>query len=164
MIKIIDNFLESSYFNKIKEDFFNTETAWYFREKATDYTTSNRGYFTHCLFNHNKPFSPYISNLEVFFKKLNVKALIQVRANLVFSTPKPTDTGWHTDYAKNYGCKTAILFFNDTDSKTIVKFKKKEYIVESKENRICIFKNECEHKLLTHTKPLKRIILNTNFY
>ena len=164
MYTVIDNYLSKNYFNKIKKDFLDKETAWYFRDKATPKTKSKKGYFTHCLFNKDKVRSPYIDNLKVFFEKLKVKTLIQVRANLVLSTQKPEDTGWHTDYEKHLNYKTAIFFLINSNSKTLIKIKKKVIKIKSKENRIVIFDNEHEHKLLTHTKPLRRIILNINYY
>ena len=157
-IKIIDNFLDKEYFDKLKNTFTDNTFPWYLQKgKVFNYD----GYFqyTHIFFDKNKINSNYFGLLEPFILKLNTKSLVRIKLNTTFKENVIKKFDFHTDV--NFNCNTAIFYLNTNNGKTIFKNKKE---VESVENRIVIFASNLKHTATTHTDTHYRMVLNLNYF
>jgi hypothetical protein len=156
MIKVIDNFLDQKDYNNISSIIKHHDFPWRIREKNTPDIPEESPYFTHCFFNDMEPKSFAFPDMAPFIKKLNTKAIVQLRANLTLvKTFKKC--GWHTDY--DFDCKTAILYFSNIGATEVG-----DQLVESKENRVLIFNSQTKHRVIGSEKGVVRIVLNINYY
>ena len=76
-------------------------------------------YFTYSFFNENTINSElYKSHIIPILKKLDCKAVVQVRANMVLNNLFKK-SGWHKDH--HFNCNTAILYLNNCNGGTELK-------------------------------------------
>ena len=94
-----------------------------------------------------------------FIEILEVKRLIQVKANLTVRTNNIIEHGYHTDHPYK-DAKTAVFYVNDNDGYT--KFETGAY-VESVANRLVIFDSQIQHTGTTCTNQFGRFVVNFNF-
>jgi len=162
-MKIIDNFINQSLFDQLKDTMYSDSVAWFCKSGTVDKSKKDVIWFSHCLYNDFKPDSNIFNFMPEFIEKLNISSFIQVRANLSLKTEKDVKTTWHTDYDyKN--SKTAIFYFNTDSTGTCFKIKNKEKIIKSKENRIVIFDGSIKHCAYLNNKSEKRVVINFNYY
>ena len=170
MFKVVDNFLDKEDFMKLQhhmlvEKFF----PWYFQD-TKDFEVDedlNQYQFTHTFYKNYQPFvapflqfSNYFSLLEPLLKKLKVKSLIKVKANLNPYSPKLYKGHFHTDTPFN--SLTAIYYLNENNGYTL--FEKNNKKVKSEENRIVIFDAKMKHVGTNTTNRKKRVVLNLNYF
>lgn len=167
MIKynIINNFLDIELFKEFQGNIFNKNVPWYYKESQTglDKHKEDNGYFTLNFFNNFKSgFNNFDNYLNIIYKKLNCRAIIEVRANLVLRLKKVNALFFHTDY--NYeNSKTAIFYMNTNNGSTVLN--KKELIkINSVENTMLIFDSKIDHALMTQTDTKRRIVININYF
>tara|TARA_Y100000114_G_C11560564_1_gene231598 strand:- start:16 stop:498 length:483 start_codon:yes stop_codon:yes gene_type:complete len=160
-MEVIDNFLEESYFNKLVELLNNTEFGWYTTREISNpgETFGNLYYQTHIFYIDHEICSGFFDELRPLYKKLDVKALIRVKANLFPAKEKLSEHGWHTDYA--YSNKTALLYINDTDGYTKFEDGTK---VDSVKNRVLIFDSNRKHLSTNCTNDWSRLNININYF
>jgi hypothetical protein len=98
-MKIISNFLEEKDFKKIHE-FFMTESdfPWY-KSKILNGTDDIQ--FTHRFYDNFQPLSSLMYVLTPLIDKINPKALIRIKANLLTRTEKKNNT-W---FSHRCGCR-----------------------------------------------------------
>ena len=165
--EIIDNFLNKDLFKIFKEEIFNIyQIPWYFREAQTTQSSNDkadRGHFTLNFYCNFQPGFTYLDKyLYEIYKKLNVKALIQVRANLNLKEDNEKQKlFFHCDY--NFPCKTAILYMNTNNGGTAL-LKENSIKIDSIENRILIFDSQIEHASIRQTDEKRRIVININYF
>lgn len=160
--QILNNFCPPEIFNEFKEIAFSENISWFYRARLAGDT--NKSYWTHCLFNDHKIDSNlfYIPFIKYTLDKLNVASLVQIRLNLTLKSSTPIESNFHNDYFfKN--CKTAIVYLNTCNGKTVIKVKK-EIEVKSEENKALVFDTDILHKVVSQTDVDRRIILNINYY
>ena len=91
MLKVVDNFLDKEDFMKLQLHMLDPQVfPWYF-QNTKDFEVDedlNQYQFTHIFFQDYKPFSDYFHLLQPLLKKLEVKSLIKVKANLNPYSPK----------------------------------------------------------------------------
>ena len=162
-IKVIDNFLDKEGFVKLQhhmllEKFF----PWYFQDTRDLEVNKdlNQYQFTHIFFNDYKATSTYFYLLEPLLKKLKVKSLIKVKANLNPYSPKLYKGYFHSDTVHNN--LTAVYYLNENNGYTF--FEKNNKKVKSKENRIVIFDAQMKHAGTNTTDKKKRVVLNLNYF
>jgi hypothetical protein len=122
------------------------------------------------FFNDLKTFNNNQINCDAYFKyiipilkKLNSKAVVEVRANLAPSCFLKKDAcAFHTD--NSYKCKTAILYLNTCDGGTEFKINDEIKFIKSEENKIVIFNSDIEHRATKSTNVDFRYILNFNYF
>ena len=159
--KTISNFLEKEKFLKVKNIITHQEFSWFYRGNNTEI---KGGYFCHSFFNNNTINSAFYNEcLKDVFEKLKPKALLEVRANLLFSSLFYDEKSkWHVDY--DYGNYTAILYLNTTEGGTELKNKDKIEFIKAEENKILLMKGNVEHRAILSPDTEKRYILNLNYF
>ena len=162
VIKVIDNFLTSEQFNKVRSILFDKNFEWYYEPHMV---ATDCHYFNHCFYSHNRPRTNYFYDVEFILQQpsLNHRSLVRMTNNLVTAKDKPYESEWHTDYVYP-DCTTAILYFNDCNGKTLFKTDKGVEEVNTKANRIVIFPATTEHKMISQTDANRRVLMNINYF
>ena len=171
-IKIIDNFLEESYFIFLKNSIINNSFPWYFNDSIANENKENCNYeldnfyFTHNFYNNNLQNSTYFENFKNFLEILNVFSLIRCQANLYHRTEKKIFHDWHKDCfnSVNPNWTTAVYYLNSNNGNTILKNNEEDFFVDSIENRIVIFNSNTFHRSTTCTDKKYRCVINFNYY
>ena len=163
-MKVIENFLEDSFFQDLKKLVIESEFSWFKRKNMLKNKDDDLGYFTHSFFNKNtincKHYNQYILPI---LNQLEVKAPIQVRANLSPSCFYKKDAcAFHVD--RDYKSKTAILYLNDCNGGTELKINNKIEFVKAEENKIVIFDTNTQHRGTKSTDQDFRYIINFNYF
>ena len=166
-MKIIDNFLEKNDFLDFKKQMLSNEIPWYFKDKqyADEQKSKNdEGFYCCCFYNYGAPDFKGLDNyLFKIYKKLDVKSLIQVRANATHKIKNTKELNFHIDY--NYeNSLTAIYYLNTNNGGTVLKINNKQTLVNSVENRMVIFKSTTPHSIKPHTDVTRRIVINLNYF
>lgn len=164
MMKIINNFLDKQSFQDLKKLVMESEFSWFKRKNMVPNTDNDLGFFTHSFFNnHNINCVNYHKYILPILNKLEVKAPIQVRANLSPSSFYKKDAcAFHVDY--EYKCKTAILYLNTCNGGTELKINNEIEFVKAEENKIVIFDTDIEHRGTKSTDQDFRYIINFNYF
>ena len=82
-VKIIKNFLDKDFFQDLQNLITQSEFPWFQRKTMVEGTTDNLGYFTHSFYNNNRiNCDTYFRYIIPILNKLNLKAVVEVRANL----------------------------------------------------------------------------------
>lgn len=164
-IIVTENFIEEEQFQKIQSTLMGSEFEWRFNDHV------NRSYdlnetedvnifqFVHVFYSNHSRHSNYFNLIDPYIKKLNVKSLIRVKANLLTRTNEIIEHGYHTD--QNFDCKTAIAYINTNNGYTIFDDGKK---INSVENRVVQFDTNIEHSGSTCTDQKTRIVINFNYF
>ena len=163
MLKVVDNFLDKEDFMKLQLYMLDPQVfPWYF-QNTKDFEVDedlNQYQFTHIFFQDYKPFSDYFHLLQPLLKKLEVKSLIKVKANLNPYSPKLHKGYFHNDTPHN--SLTAVYYLNENNGYTL--FEKNNKKVKSEENRIVIFDAKMKHVGTNTTNRKKRVVLNLNYF
>jgi hypothetical protein len=160
--KVIDNFLEKTFFDKFKNLLFSEEFTWFFKEHMTDLNQDD-SFFAHCFYNDNVPKSIFFKDfIPPIIKKLNIASIVEIRANLNLNKNKKYSSRFHVD--RIYKCKTAILYLNTCNGYTEIEYNKKLIKINSVENRILIFDSNTVHRGVNQTDTERRIVLNMNYF
>jgi hypothetical protein len=159
-IKEIKNFLSKEDFTKLYNLVTDLDFPWRIRNRMTQNDTNC--YFTYCFYNDFQHTSDYYFNyIMPILKKLNCKAPIQIRSNMVINKLFEK-SGWHTDYP--YNSTTAILYLNTCNGGTELKINNEIKFINAEENKIVIFPSNTEHRACTSTDSNKRYIINFNYF
>ncbi len=159
-MQVIENFLDNDTFKSLQQPLLSQQFPWYYRAsqvKADDKKFSD--YFCHSFFQSVTINSDYWNLVIPLVNKLNVKALIEIRANLVIQRPKKIISGFHTD--NDYDCKTAIFYINTCNGYTLFENGEK---VKCNENKIIIFDTNLKHAAASQTDTKQRVVLNINYF
>ena len=163
--KIIDNFLDKKVLYQIKEVLESQRFHWFFCDEVS--TKEKKGkdnyYFFHDFYVRvdgvPQPISNYFKLVLPILNKIEVKALIRVKANLYTYAGTQIEHGFHRD--QTYSHKGAILTINSNNGYTLFKDGTK---IESIENRLLLFDPSEEHSSATCTDSAKRINININYF
>ena len=166
-VKIYDNYLSDLEFQHIKTTLYDIHFPWYLsqvvnpkQENAKNITNDYNFQMVHLFYRAFAPNSTYMDLLNPIVTKLNPRALLKIKANLTFKTPKIVEHGYHTDFPDNEPCITGVYYLNSTNGYT--KFLNGE-IVEGIENRLVLFDSRILHTGTTCTNEDTRCVLNINF-
>ena len=128
-IEIIDNFLDSSSFEELKNKLYSQQMFWTYSDILTKdnfidilCNDLDNHIMTHLMYDQFLPLSDCFYWMKPIFDstKMNIKALVRVRANLYLRTNEKIVHGYHTDFP--FECKTAIFSINSNDG-SFVNFK-----------------------------------------
>jgi len=159
MISFKDNFLSKEDFDSLNKSLYDRKFAWFFNDSVSIPGQDDGFYFTHTFYD-NEPCSPFYKYMQPVFDKLNVKALIKVKANLYPQTDKIIKHGLHRDY--EFQCKSALLMMNTCDGYTYLQEDNKK--VQSVENKIIYFNSHLPHHSTTTTNAKARLTININYF
>ena len=157
--KIIDNFLPTKEFIKIKNLMLSSDFPWYYNNSVSYENVQDSFYFTHKFFDNHCINSPQFNLLYPIFKKLNLKSIIRVKGNFYPKTLEIEEHGKHVDYKFNHN--GFILYINTNNGFTRLKDGSK---IESYENRGLLFDASIEHNSSTCTDQNARININFNYF
>ena len=165
-LQVIDNFLESYYFNIIRDTLlYNNQFGWYWNEGVTyDDYEEEFSQFIHLFYDPDVEVnSQWLGIFEVMQSKLQVQEWRRIKANLNTRTIFKRFHGWHSDFPATQGykaAKTAILYLNTNNGYT--KFKKGGK-VKCVENRLVIFNSHEYHSGVTCTDQKRKVVVNFNY-
>ena len=177
--QIIDNALDSKYFEKIQEALMSNEFPWFWTDKIEDekydtdrYYLTNQFYYHFQTHRHEKSEEDYKANqkdaverstikywhLEPLISLLNPSDLVRVKANLYLRTDEIVHHDNHIDYEFEH--TAAILYVNTNDGLTILEDGTE---CESIANRLLLFDATKPHHSTTCTDQKRRVNINVNF-
>lgn len=163
-IILIDNFLSKLDFANVYNLFMGDNFPWFlnprksFKDEDLKDDEKFNFQFTHTFYKDLKQNSD-MSILLPIFKKLNLKSIVRIKANLTTVTSKQVVYNTHTDV--NFECKTAVFYINNNNGFTIFEDGSK---IDSIENRICIFPSLIPHAGTSCTDEKVRVLLNINYF
>lgn len=160
MMEVIDNFLNYEIFQSIQSMFFRKDFPWFFAEsviKKNMCDDIDNFQFSHTFYENYERVSNW--NISPVIQKMNINAIVKVKANLNPKTDKIIKHGYHTDH--DLKCKTSIYYINTNNGFTEFEDGTK---VESIENRLLLFDSNLVHTGTTCTDKQRRIVLNFNYY
>ena len=155
-MKITDNFLEKSEFENINKTFHLSNFPWYFMPFKVHEGDDNYQFY-HLFLAKGKVLSEHFDILHPVLKKLGVKEIIRIKANLTLKQKEHIKSDMHVDFKD---CKTAIFYLNTNNGYTL--FDKGDKI-HSRENRIVEFDSNLKHCAVDHTDSKYRIVINFNY-
>ena len=89
-MKIINNFLDQESFLKLQYEVLSNSLPWYFQdvkdleyEDKKNHLDLNQGQFNNIFYDNYRPASEWFPLLQPLLKKLKVKSLIKIKANLI---------------------------------------------------------------------------------
>ncbi len=162
--KVIDNFCDIEFYTSLKNYITNEDFPWRRRLKSVEGDESSLGYFTYNFYNnlkvHSKEYKTFIIPI---LKKLNARAVIEVRANLNLEPLYLKNKSlYHVDNFNDH--YTSILNLSDNGGGTEFKLEKDEIFVKSKENRMIILKSNIMHRAVKPNPNEVRYVINFNYY
>jgi len=166
MYKIIDDFLPTDEFEKIKEVLMSPYFEWYYNDYSISKEYDSLPQFIHNFIRieGNRagiPASPYINDLNPIFDRIdNLCTILRCKSNLTTKHTENAESGFHTDTELPFNGFTGLFYLNDTNGGT--KFENGD-IVECKANRFVAFDNRISHTALRCTDKERRVIINFNY-
>ena len=161
-MKIIDNFLSQSDFERTQQYFLGPEFTWFYSTSIANKRQGLDQYqFVHTFFDISKPYLQNYSNfLTPIFSKLQAKYILRVKANLRPRTTQGVLSDYHVDMSLNQ--QTAIFYLNTNNGYT--KFQQNGLQdVPSVANRLLTFYGGLKHCGASATDSNYRIVLNINY-
>ena len=160
MVRIIDNFLPSYEFKRIKNLLTGREFPWYYNPGVVNPNDKNYQ-FIHTFYDLRPPWngvsSAYYEIFSYCFQLLQVEKLYRVKSNCSPKTIFHRNRGYHVDIPDII---TSVLYVNSNNGGT--KFKDGTF-VRSVENRMVIFDSNQEHSGVTCTDKNVRVVVNFNY-
>ena len=155
-----DIFLDQIDFKNLKNLLLGETFPWYFK----DYVAHTRKhevhfYWSHMFYIESKAISPFVKLIDPLFKKLEIKALIRVRANLYSNQGKIIEHENHIDFSFKH--KGALFSLNTCDGFTVLKDGTK---IHSVANQILLFDASQPHHSSTCTNTKVRCNININYF
>tara|TARA_R100000656_G_scaffold20893_1_gene18615 strand:+ start:306 stop:800 length:495 start_codon:yes stop_codon:yes gene_type:complete len=156
-----NNFLKKEDFENIKNMVMGENFPWYFGDNVA-HAGKHESHFCwiHTFFRHGEGIISSAYNLlDPLLKKLKVKALIRVRANLYSNQGKIIEHESHTDYPFKH--KGALFSLNTCNGFTALKDNTK---IKSVANRILLLDPSLSHHSSTSTDAKVRCNININYF
>lgn len=155
---IVDNFLSTDEFEKLKKDIISPYFPWYYQEGIT-----NAGVYddacllTHLFYDAGKKISPGFEIVEPLLKQLKIDELLRIKANFYPNNAQYIEHGKHRDY--EFSHKGLLFYINTNNGFTIID---NDVKVESVVNRAFFFDPSILHQSTscTDTKYRMNILIN----
>tara|TARA_B100000900_G_C20117361_1_gene528424 strand:- start:31 stop:534 length:504 start_codon:yes stop_codon:yes gene_type:complete len=164
-MKIYKNFIKKEYSNKINDEFLKPYFPWYYKEHQT--ASNDTSYMFHLFHDGTNVNSDYFHLVEPILKKLKIKNILNVRANLCLK--RPSICSWHVDdLTENLKHKTAIYYVNTNNGCTLIRDYSDNGVsqikkVKCEKNKIVIFDAIQKHKAKIQTNTDTRMVININY-
>jgi hypothetical protein len=188
MIKVIDNFLSESYFQKIENVSTSSEFEWFSTNNITDDNNPSLGHigFSHPICVNNNFTGSGFSFLMAGFlynvlDTIQKKNIVRSRFDMTVHNPNKIMHLAHVDLEEPYTPNITTVFYitDNLDCETVIFDKKitkkedKENLevsklkilkkVQPKKNRLVIFDGSYLHTGHSPVYENKRILINSNF-
>lgn len=158
---IYDNFLSSKEFTPVQEVLLGPNIPWYLTENMTWTDVKSDGYhFTHVFYANNTWVSEFGYVLEPLLRKLDVNAIVRIKANLYPKSDTIIEHEPHKDY--DFKHMAAIFSINTNDGYTILEDGVKK--IYSKENRLLMHDASALHQSTNCTDAKFRVNLVLNYF
>lgn len=158
-MKIIDNYLEKSIFEKIENILMGNNFPWFYSPHISDDKDVGDYFYFHKLYNENNQTSNFFNDIAIpLLGGLKFKKIIRIKINAYQKKLKILEHGFHTDYEEPH--KVALFYLNTNNGYTLFKNGKK---IESKANRILLFDGSQEHKSASQTDTNLRVTIVINY-
>ena len=168
-IEIIDNYLNFNEFTELKNNLESSWFPWFFNDFVLEENLIEEDdedflfdyQFVHPFYRDGAPVSQSIQIIMPLISKLNVLALIRVKANLSAYNTYNKEKFMHVDSdVEKHNVKAAIFYIDDSDGYTVFEDGERVY---SKQNRLVIFDANLKHAGVNTTNNKKRILINLNY-
>ena len=166
LLKIHDDVLESSDFKHLEDIFCGGRSTfpWHYTQVVdpSDDGSCEEVYnfqLAHVFYMEERPYQWFDLVIPIL-KKLEVRSLIRIKANLLVRNSKIIQHGFHTDNTFNEAT-TAIYYVNSNNGYTEFEDGTK---VESVANRLVTFPSSVKHSGTTCTNSPTRIVINFNYF
>lgn len=138
----------------------SNEFPFYYNDGITDKSGKKTDdfYFTHTLYNNNKPQSNFLHLVDPILNKLNMRSLLRVKCNLYPNVGKNIKHPLHLDY--NFEHKAAIFYLNTNNGPTY--FSDGSH-VDAVQNRLVLFDGLVFHSSSLCTDKKIRVNININY-
>ncbi len=158
---IKDNFLDKADFENITKVIMGPKFPWFFQDSvALPGTHDTHFCWTHVFFMHDKGIiSTAYKILDPILKKLKIKALIRIKANLFSNQGKIIEHEDHADFPFKH--KGALFSLNTCDGFTTFKDNTK---IKSVANRMLFLDTSTTHHSSTCTDAKARWNININYF
>ena len=170
--EVVDNFLPKEEFLAIKNLLLTNTFPWYYQNSKVGY--DNDMQFTHVMYEANPKWqdaeakklteifwkNKFYVSVDPLLRKLNINALIRLKANVTFRENAIRPFTMHTDNEYSTAM-TAVYYINTTNGKTVFE---NDNEVLGIENRIVIFPAHMMHTGTSHTDEQTRTVLNINYF
>ena len=162
-MEIVDNYLDKTSFKLLNEAMNSDMFPWFFNDYKLNPDTDDDSLFnyqlTHVFYKDFKINSNYFDTLYPLILKMNVKALVRIKANLLTRTPKIVVNDYHVDHDKK-NWNTSIFYINTNNGYTEFK---DGTIISSVANRLITFPSEMAHRGTSCTDEKSRVVINFNW-
>ena len=166
MIKIIDDFIPHHQFRNIENCIY--DIPWSFGTVGIQNDPNDvmlcdpldNFQFVHLFYKDYEITSQHCNLILPIIQKLNLRALIKIKANLNPRTSKIIEHTFHrdVDYDDSF---TSVYYVNSNDGYTLFEDGTK---VESVGNRMVIFPSNMMHTGSTCTNQKARVVINFNYF
>ena len=158
---IKDNFLNPIEHEDLKNIMLGEEFPWYFQQGvARNEMHESEFFWTHIFFKAGQGItSSFYKILDPLLKKLNVKAIIRIKANLYSNQGTIKEHENHADFSFKH--KGALFSLNTCNGFTTLKDKTK---IKSVANRLLWFDTSIPHRSSTCTDAKIRCNININYF
>jgi len=159
---IQDNYLNETDHKNLKNIMLGEDFPWYFTDKvaSVDEQRNFHFYWSHVFFTqHGGVTSSFLNILNPILKKLKLKALIRIKANLYSSQGKIVEHEKHADYPFKH--KAALFSLNTCNGFTTLAHNTK---IKSVKNRMLFFDGSKPHHSSTSTDTSVRANINFNYF
>tara|TARA_R100001132_G_C3209825_1_gene53288 strand:+ start:34 stop:516 length:483 start_codon:yes stop_codon:yes gene_type:complete len=157
-MNIYKNFISKKDCNIINKYFLSNTFPWYYISKQCDYGKKDTPFLSHTFFKNEQVGSSDMFLIKSIIKKLKIKKLLNVRANLCLKGE--SKCSWHVDnFTDNLKHTTAIYYVNTNNGYTEFKNKK----IKCEKNKIIIFNADKKHRAVGQTDTQTRMVINFNY-
>jgi|TARA_R110000782_G_scaffold126822_1_gene218433 mannose-6-phosphate isomerase-like protein (cupin superfamily) len=156
--KITENFLSKKKYLNIYNAINNEYFPWYYNNYKLNKVTNKLFDYqlTHVFYNNGAVNSTYFNIIEPLIKKLKVKTLIKIKANLNPISQELIEFGKHEDTPTHSSYRSMIYYLNTNNGYTKIKNKK----IKSKENKALFFPSSTIHQGTNSTNCNNRMVIN----
>ena len=157
MYKVVNNFLSNKNYkvinNAMNEEYF----PWYYNDYKI-YGDNQLFHYqmSHVFYKDGQINSDYFYILEPLFKKIKLKTLIRVKANLNPINQTLVEFNEHTDTPKITKNKSMIYYINSNNEYTKIENKK----IKSTANKALFFPSDTIHNGTNSTDCNNRMVIN----
>src|SRR5210317_1301874 len=117
-MNIFKNYIQKRNLDLINKTFLSDYFPWYYKPRQVKDAKKDTSFFSHCFFDNGNINSNFMFLIEPILKKLKVKKLLNVRANLCLKGK--FHCSWHidNDFTTDLNHKTAIFYVNTNNGVT----------------------------------------------